>query len=63
MSVQPLEDLEEFKSLLDAAFRPSEAMSWINRPHETLGGARPIDVFFNEGLDAVKPAIRQSSNP
>jgi hypothetical protein len=56
-SANPLEDLDEFKSLLDAAFRPSEAMSWVARPNETLGGARPIDVFFKDGLDAVRRAI------
>ena len=61
MTVNPLADLDEFKALLDVAFRPSEAMSWITRPHDALGGARPIDVFFEDGLDAVKPAILQSS--
>ena len=60
-SVNPLEDLDEFKALLDVAFRPSEAMAWITRPHDALDGARPIDVFFKDGLDAVKPAILQSS--
>ena len=41
MSVNPLQDLDEFKSLLDVAFGPSEAMSWISRPHDALDGARP----------------------
>ncbi len=52
-----LDDIRKLKVMLAEALPPSEVPAWLGTPNETLNGARPLDVFFSLGLDAVMPAV------
>jgi hypothetical protein len=58
-----LDDIRTLKEKLAEALPASEVPAWLGSPNETLNGARPLDVFFSLGLDAVMPAVLVCQKP
>jgi hypothetical protein len=58
-----LDEIRSLKALLATAMSLSDASTWLRTPNGALKGARPLDVFFDEGLDAVMPAVLAYQTP
>jgi len=52
-----LDDIRTLMAMLSSAMPQSDVSAWMRTPHQALKGARPVDVFFMHGLDAVLPAV------
>lgn len=52
-----LDDIRALMAMLSSTMPQSRVSAWMRTPHEALQGARPADVFFSHGFDAVLPAV------
>jgi|GEM_PF-4738915 len=52
-----LGEFDELRALLAETFSSTEASRWLIHPQPLLDGARPVDVFFERGLEALRPVI------